>query len=81
MYKHLPTINIKLFNVLLCVYTTLVSSAGVYRFKAKPSIASVENKRHKETADRRKSYNAQNSAKKKPRAYKPYTGKMSLYNT
>ena len=49
-------------------------------FKATPSVTN-DNKKHKETAERRKSYNAQSSAKKKPRTYKPYTGKRKPYRS
>ena len=56
------------------VVVIIVSSVGVFRFKATPSTID-NNKRCKEKVERRKSYNAQNSAKKKPRTYKPYTDK------
>ena len=61
--------------VFYCIYSSLVSSAaGVFKFKIKSS--ATNDKKHRETAERRKSYNTQSSAKKKPR-YKPYTDKMS----
>ena len=68
-----------ILDTCMIIILTVVSSSsvgGVFRFNATSSTKD-SNKKHRETAERRKSYNAQSSAKKKPRTYKPYTGKSS----
>ena len=60
-----------------CIIIITVTSAGsngrVFKFNSTLSTTS-NNKRYKETAERRKSYNARDLAKKKPLKYKPYSG-------